>query len=71
MSLNTRHNVTLTESQISIILYTLENYMLGDTSNDPDLPTEVDAIFEELEGTIDRHYDKIEKAKAKQPIGEW
>ena len=71
MSLNTEHKVTLTESQISIILYTLENYMLGDTSNDPDLPTEVDAIFEELEGTIDRHYDKIEKAQAKQPIGEW
>ena len=71
MSLNTRHNVTLTESQISIILYTLENYMLGDTSNDPDLPTEVDAIFEELEGTIDRYYDKVEKAQAKQPTGEW
>ena len=71
MSLNTRHNVTLTESQISIILYTLEKYMLGDTSNDPDLPTEVDAIFEELEGTIDRHYDKIEKAQAKQPTMEW
>ena len=71
MALDTLHNVTLTESQISIILYTLENYMLGDTSNDPDLPTEVDAIFEELEGTIDRHYDKIEKAKSKQPIAEW
>ena len=71
MSLNTEHKVTLTESQISIILYTLENYMLGDTSNDPDLPTEVDAIFEELEGTIDRHYDKIEKAKSKQPVAEW
>ena len=71
MSLNTPHNVTLTESQISIILYTLENYMLGDTSNDPDLPTEVDAIIEELEGTIDRHYDKIEKAKSKQPVAEW
>ena len=71
MSLNTRHNVTLTESQISIILYTLENYMLGDTSNDPDLPMEVDAIFEELEGTIDRHYDKIEAARKKQPKAEW
>ena len=71
MSLNTEHKVTLTESQISIILYTLENYMLGDTSNDPDLPTEVDAIFEELEGTVDRHYDKIEKAKSKQPVAEW
>ena len=71
MALNTPHKVTLTESQISIILYTLDNYMLGDTSNDPDLPTEVDAIFEELEGTIDKHYDKVEKAQAKQPIGEW
>ena len=71
MSLNTPHKVTLTESQISIILYTLEGYMSGDTSNDPDLPTEVDAIFEELEGTIDKHYDKVEKAQAKQPIGEW
>ena len=71
MSLNTEHKVTLTESQISIILYTLENYMLGDTSNDPDLPIEVDAIFEELEGTIDRHYDKIEKARKKQPEMEW
>ena len=71
MALDTLHNVTLTESQISIILYTLENYMLGDTSNDPDLPTEVDAIFEELEGTIDRHYDKIEKAQSKQPTMEW
>ena len=71
MSLNTEHKVTLTESQISIILYTLENYMLGDTSNDPDLPTEVDAIFEELEGTIDRYYDKIELAQSKQPDMEW
>ena len=71
MSLNTTHKVTLTESQISIILYTLENNKLGDTSIDPDLPTEVDAIFEELEGTIDKHYDKVEKAQAKQPTGEW
>ena len=71
MSLNTPHKVTLTESQISIILYTLEGYMSGDTSNDPDLPTEVDAIFEELEGTIDKHYSKIEKARAKQPQEEW
>ena len=71
MSLDTLHNVTLKESQISIILYTLENYMLGDTSNDPDLPTEVDAIFEELEGTIDRHYDKLEIAQSKQPDMEW
>ena len=72
MSLNTAHKVTLTEAQISIILYTLEDYMLkGNISNDPDLPNEVDAIFEELEGVIDKYYDKIEKAKSKQPTPDW
>ena len=72
MALNTPHNVTLTESQISIILYTLEEYMSKDnTSNDPDLPKEIDNIFEELEGTIDKHYDKLEAAKKKQPKAEW
>ena len=72
MALNTLHNVTLSEAQISIILYTLEDYMSSDRkSNDPDLESDVDSIFEELEGTIDRHYDKIEKAKKKQPEMEW
>ena len=66
MSLNTAHKVTLTEGQISIILYTLEDYMSNkNTSNDPDLPNEVDTIFEELEGVIDKYYDKIERAKSK------
>ena len=59
-------------NQMSIILYTLEDYMSkGNTSNDPDLPKEIDNIFEELEGTIDKHYDKIEAAKKKQPKAEW
>ena len=72
MSLNTAHKVTLTEAQISIILYTLEDYMLkGNISNDPDLPKEIDAIFEELEGVVDKYYDKIERAKSKQPTAEW
>jgi len=72
MSLNTAHKVTLTEGQISIILYTLEDYMSNkNTSNDPDLPNEVDAIFGELEGVIDKYYDKIEKAKSKQPTPDW
>ena len=35
--LNRLHNVSLTEGQISTILYILEGY--NDTSNDPDLPT--------------------------------
>ena len=68
MSLNTAHKFTLTESQSSIILYILEDYMSkGDTSNDPDLPKEIDAIFEELEGVIDKYYVEIERAKSKQP----
>ena len=72
MSLNTFHKVTLTEAQISIILYTLEDYMSkGNTSNDPDLPREVDAIFEELEGTIDKYYEKVEVAQSKRPTEEW
>ena len=72
MSLNTLHNVTLSEAQISIILYTLEDYMSkGNTSNDPDLPREVDTIFEELEGTIDKYYEKVERAQSKQPTAEW
>jgi len=72
MSLNTAHKVTLTEGQISIILYTLEDYMSNkNTSNDPDLPDEVDAIFQELEGVIDKYYAKIEKAQSKQPTPDW
>lgn len=74
MSLYTKHNIPLTESQISIICYTLEDYMArgsGNTSSDPDLPKEVDDIIELLEGTVDKYYDKVEKNKAKQPTMEW
>ena len=72
MALDTAHKFTLTESQSSIILYVLEDYMSrGNTSNDPDLPGEVDNIFEQLEGVVDKYYDKIERAKSKQPTAEW
>ena len=72
MTLDTAHKFTLTESQSSIILYILEDYMSrGDTSNDPDLPKEIDAIFEELEGVVDKYYAKIERAKSKQPTPDW
>ena len=72
MSLNTFHKVTLTEAQISIILYTLEDYMAKrNTSGDPDLENDVENIFEELEGTIDKYYEKVEKAQAKRPTEEW
>ena len=72
MTLNTAHKFTLTESQSSIILYILEDYMFrGNTSNNPDLPDEIDAIFEELEGVIDKYYVEIERAKSKQPTPDW
>ena len=56
--LNRLHNVSLTEGQISIILYILEGY--NDTSNDPDLPEELDNIFKELEGVVDTYYNTAE-----------
>ena len=72
MALNTEHKFTLTESQSSIILYILEDYMArGNTSNDPDLPKEIDAIFEELETVVEDYYIKIAKAKSKQPTPDW
>ncbi len=74
MAINTPHNVTLTEGQIGVILCILENYMsntFDEYIDSPNLPDEVDTIFEELEGTIDRYYDKIELAQSKQPDMEW
>jgi len=72
MSLNTLHNVTLSEAQISTILYTMEGYMQGsDDNEDSQFHQDVDSIFEVLEGVIDKHYDKIEAAKEKQPKAEW
>ena len=53
--LNRLHNVSLTEGQISTILYILEGY--NDTSNDPDLPKELDNISKELEGVVDTYYN--------------
>ena len=68
MSQNTKHTVTLTEGQIGIILCSLEKSV---KYADSEYIEEVDSIFEELEGTIDKHYDKIEKARSKQPKMEW
>ena len=32
---------------------------------------EVDKIFKILEGSVDKYYNKLEKAQSKQPIAEW
>ena len=72
MSLNTPHKVTLTEGQISTILYTMEGYMQGsDDNEDSKFHQDVDNIFEILETVVDKYYAKIERAKSKQPTAEW
>ena len=68
MSLNTMHNVTLTEGQIGVILCSLESSV---KYADSEYIEEVDTIFEELEGVVDKYYAKIEKAKSKQPTPDW
>ena len=53
--LNREHSVTLTEGEISTILYNLEGtygHLL-----DGEIPEEVQTIFSKLEGTIDNYYD--------------
>ena len=69
MSLNTEHKVTLTEGEISVILFNLEE-KYGKLL-DGEIPEEVQTIFSKLEGTIDDYYDKIQLAQSKQPDMEW
>ena len=66
--LNRPHNVTLTEGQISTILYCLEHYL---ETNGGNSIVEFDNIFEELEGAVDNFYSKVEAAQSKQPTPEW
>ena len=57
--LNRPHKVTLTEGQISTILYVLEGYIQGsdDYHFDDNYKKDVDNIFEELEGVVDTYYE--------------
>ena len=62
------HNVNLTEGQIGVILCALET---STKFADSDYIKEVDAIFAELEGSVDRFYNNMEKKKKLQPTMEW
>ena len=65
-------NLTLREEQISIILCALENSVKYSVKYaDSEYIEEVDEIFEVLETTVDKFYNKIEKARAKRPEEEW
>ena len=55
--LNRKHTVTLTEGQISTILYTLEGYVQG--NDDTELCEEIDNIFEVFETVINNHYNEF------------
>ena len=68
------HNVNLTEGQISVILnsldHTMDRWEQSGYYCEEDKQV-IDSVFEVLEGSVDRHYDKIEKAQASQPVAEW
>ena len=53
--------LTLTEGQISTILYILEGYNPLDANGyDPEFREDIDNIFEELEGVVDTYYNTSE-----------
>ena len=64
---NILHNVNLTEGQIGVILCSLETYPTDSTETSAD----IQAIFQELEGSVDRFYDNMERKQKQQPIAEW
>ena len=69
--LNRLHNVSLTEGQISIILYILEGY--NDTSNDPDLPKELDnmdtqSLYELASEYVTQSFDRLTDSEIKERI---
>ena len=57
--LNREHKVTLTEGQISTILYIMEGYIEGndDYNEDSVFYQDVNNIFDNLEGVIDTYYE--------------
>ena len=65
---NVEHNVSLTEGQISTILYIMEGYIQGsdDYSEESEFGMDVNSIFGILEGVVDEYYEtKVEKAGEK------
>ena len=56
--LNRPHKVTLTEGQISTILYIMEGYLQGsDDNEDTQFTNDCDDIFAKLEGVVDTYYN--------------
>ena len=60
--------MTLSRNQIDIILLALDNSV---KYADSEYIEEVDGIFQELEGSVDRFYDNMEKKQKAKPTPEW
>ena len=62
---NVEHNVSLTEGEISTILYYLDQ--VADDIGESYIPSpEVESIYSKLEGVVDKYYEtKVEKAGEK------
>ena len=59
--LNRPYDVTLTEGQISTILYIMEGYLQGsDDNEDTQFTNDCDDIFAKLEGVVDTYYGEEE-----------
>ena len=66
------HNVNLTEGQIGVILCSLEKSVKNATNKYiTENIDDIDSNFEELEGSVDRFYDNMEKKQKQQPVAEW
>ena len=66
------HNVNLTEGQIGVILCSLEKSVKNATNKYiTENIDDIDSIFEELEGSVERFYDNMEKKQKQQPVAEW
>ena len=72
--IHTEHKVTLTEGQISVILnsldYTLDRWEQTGYHCEEDQQA-IDSVYKELEGTIDKYYEKVEKAQSMLPTPQW
>ena len=66
------HNVNLTEGQIGVILCSLKKSVkYASNKYITENIDEIASIFEELEGSVDRFYDNMEKKQTQQPVAEW
>ena len=68
------HNVNLTEGQISVILnsldHTLDRWEQSGYYCEEDQKV-IDSVYKELEGSVDRFYNNLEKKQSQQPVAEW